>query len=152
MTGTLSARRQAAHFHHGAYPRMTAEPAALRALPEAVAAMAAALLALTCVQWIAPGAGGAVLAMVLSLAPGCSRRPAGDGHGRDRLGLAVAARAVGQRCGVHHAWELNAKELPEANQVRAPGTRTLHRESAHWKSGSALPRGQEQRTGRTQGV
>ena len=67
-------------------------PKALRSLPEAVLAMAAALLALASAQWLAPGPGSAVLAVVLSLSLARSRL---DRDRRGRLEAAVALPAVG---------------------------------------------------------
>jgi hypothetical protein len=68
--------------------------AALRALPEAVVAMAAALLTLACAQLLAPGPGpgSAVLAVVLSLSLARSRL---DRDRRGRLEAAVALPLVG---------------------------------------------------------
>jgi hypothetical protein len=66
--------------------------AAWRALPEAVVALAAALLTLACAQWLAPGPGSAVLAVVLSLSLARSRL---DRDRRGRLEAAVALPAVG---------------------------------------------------------
>lgn len=75
-------------------PDRTSGPvaAALHALPEAVFAMAAALLTLACAQWLAPGAGSAVLAVVLSLALARSRL---DRDRRGRIEAAVALPLVG---------------------------------------------------------
>src|SRR6185312_8449029 len=67
-------------------------PTVLRALPEAVVAMAAALLALACAQWFAPGPGSAVLAVVLSLSLARSRL---DRDRRGRLEAAIALPVVG---------------------------------------------------------
>jgi hypothetical protein len=66
--------------------------AALHALPEAVVALAAALLALACAQLLAPGPGSAVLAVVLSLSLARSRL---DRDRRGRLEAAIALPAVG---------------------------------------------------------
>ncbi|KRE88665.1 hypothetical protein ASG87_08785 [Frateuria sp. Soil773] len=66
--------------------------AALRALPEAVVALASALLTLACAQWLAPGPGSAVLAVVLSLSLARSRL---DRDRRGRLEAAIALPAVG---------------------------------------------------------
>lgn len=75
---------------------MTAAPSvlsnALRALPEAVVSMVAALLTLACAQWLAPGPGSAVLAVVLSLSLARSRL---DRDRRGRLEAAIALPAVG---------------------------------------------------------
>src|SRR6185437_13703077 len=80
----------------GTRQRMTAAPSVLptvlRALPEAVVAMAAALLALACAQWFAPGPGSAVLAVVLSLSLARSRL---DRDRRGRLEAAIALPVVG---------------------------------------------------------
>lgn len=70
----------------------SALPSALRALPEAVVSMAAALLTLACAQWLAPGPGSAVLAMVLSLSLARSRL---DRDRRGRLEAAIALPVVG---------------------------------------------------------
>lgn len=66
--------------------------AAWHALPEAVVALASALLALACAQWLAPGPGSAVLAVVLSLSLARSRL---DRDRRGRLEAAIALPAVG---------------------------------------------------------
>ena len=75
---------------------MTAAPSALstllRALPEAMAAMLAALLTLACAQWFAPGPGSAVLAIVLSLSLARSRL---DRDRRGQLEAAIALPVVG---------------------------------------------------------
>ncbi|MBD8873221.1 FUSC family protein [Rhodanobacter sp. DHB23] len=75
---------------------MTAAPHALstmlRALPEAITAMLAALLTLACAQWLAPGPGSAVLAVVLSLSLARSRL---DRDHRGQLEAAIALPAVG---------------------------------------------------------
>ncbi|MEW9572443.1 FUSC family protein [Rhodanobacter sp. Si-c] len=75
---------------------MTAAPSALptvlRALPEAVVSMAAALLTLACAQWLAPGPGSAVMAVVLSLSLARSRLDRGH---RGRLEAAIALPVVG---------------------------------------------------------
>ncbi|HKR77956.1 MAG TPA: FUSC family protein [Rhodanobacter sp.] len=67
-------------------------PTALRALPEAVVSMMAALLTLACAQWLAPGPGSAVLAVVLSLSLARSRL---DRDHRGRLEAAIALPVVG---------------------------------------------------------
>src|SRR5690348_18038151 len=67
-------------------------PTVLRALPEAVVAMAAALLTLACAQPFAPGPGSAVLAVVLSLSLARSRL---DRDRRGRMEAAVALPLVG---------------------------------------------------------
>ncbi|WP_426662973.1 FUSC family protein [Rhodanobacter aciditrophus] len=66
--------------------------AALHALPEAVVALVAALLALACAQLLAPGPGSAVLAVVLSLSLARSRL---DRDRRGRLEAAIALPVVG---------------------------------------------------------
>ncbi|GAB3782448.1 FUSC family protein [Dyella agri] len=73
-------------------PALAHGAAALQALPEAVLAMAAALLTLACAQWLAPGPGSAVLAVVLSLSLARSRL---DRDRRGRLEAAVALPLVG---------------------------------------------------------
>ncbi|MDO1530602.1 FUSC family protein [Fulvimonas sp. R45] len=76
-----------------AFPDPARGPAAAwRALPEAVVALAAALLTLACAQWMAPGPGSAVLAVVLSLSLARSRL---DRDRRGRLEAAVALPVVG---------------------------------------------------------
>jgi hypothetical protein len=70
----------------------TAASIALHALPEAVLAFAAALLTLACAQWLAPGPGSAVLAVVLSLSLARSRL---DRDRRGRIEAAVALPLVG---------------------------------------------------------
>lgn len=67
---------------------MRTASAALRALPEAVAALMAALLTLACAQAITPGPGSAVLAVVLCLSLSRSRLD------RDRRGRREAAAAL----------------------------------------------------------
>lgn len=66
--------------------------AALQALPEAILALAAALLTLACAQLLAPGPGSAVLAVVLSLSLARSRL---DRDRRGRLEAAIALPLVG---------------------------------------------------------
>jgi hypothetical protein len=65
---------------------------AWQALPEAVVALAAALLTLACAQLLAPGPGSAVLAVVLSLSLARSRL---DRDRRSRLEAAIALPVVG---------------------------------------------------------
>jgi hypothetical protein len=71
---------------------MSIASAALRALPEAVAALLAALLTLACAQAISPGPGSAVLAVVLCLSLSRSRL---DRDRRGRLEAAAALPLVG---------------------------------------------------------
>ena len=71
---------------------MSIASAALRALPEAVAALLATLLTLACTQAVAPGPGSAVLAVVLCLSLSRSRL---DRDRRGRLEAAAALPLVG---------------------------------------------------------
>jgi hypothetical protein len=71
---------------------MSTASAALRALPEAVTALLAALLTLACAQAVAPGPGSAVLSVVLCLSLSRSRL---DRDLRGRLEAAAALPLVG---------------------------------------------------------
>ena len=73
-------------------PALPRGAAVLQALPEAVVALAAALLTLACAQLLAPGPGSAVLAVVLSLSLARSRL---DRDRRGRLEAAIALPLVG---------------------------------------------------------
>ena len=77
---------------HETPARARGPAATLQALPEAVVALAAALLTLACAQLLAPGPGSAVLAVVLSLSLARSRL---DRDRRGRLEAAIALPLVG---------------------------------------------------------